>query len=76
MNDMFDINLLSQIQALDRKFSVDKEKSRLKRKNADDHKQKSVYRNESKAIKNTTNHNENNFAEEIESTHININITV
>ena len=76
MNDMFDINLLSQIQALDRKFSVDKEKSRLKRKNADDHKQKSAYSNESKAIKNTTNHNKNNFAEEIESTHININITV
>jgi hypothetical protein len=75
MNDMFDINLLSQIQALDRKFSVAKEKSRLKRKGTDDNKQKGYY-SESKATKTAANKKENDFIDEIESIHTNIDITV
>jgi len=79
MYDMFDINLLSQIQALDRKFSVANEKPRLKRKGTDDHKQKSSPFHESKLMKTVTNNNANNEQESdnnIESPHANIDITV
>ena len=76
MNDMFDINLLSQIQALDRKFSVANEKPRLKRRSADDHKEKGSRLYENRTIKTVAKDGERNFLDETETIHTNIDITV
>jgi hypothetical protein len=79
MYDMFDINLVSQIQALDRKFSVANEKPRLKRKSTDDHRRKGSHFREDKPFKPAANNNDDNKQESnrgSESLHSNIDITV
>ena len=76
MNGMFDINLLSQIQALDRKFSVASEKPRLRRKGSDDHKQKSPSFYEGKPAKTPSSEDHHDFPDGAEDLHANIDITV
>ena len=76
MNDMFDINLLSQIQALDRKLSVANERPRLKRKTTDDHKEKSSRFYENRTIKTVAKDGERTLLDETETLHVNIDITV
>jgi hypothetical protein len=79
MYDMFDINLVSQIQALDRKFSLANEKPRLKRKSTDDHRQKNSHFHENKPIRpatSTKDNDEQRPGSGIENLHANIDITV
>jgi hypothetical protein len=59
MSEMFDINLISQIQGLDKKSSISKERPGLKRKAPDD-KHKGRHYNDSKTMKNTDSYNNNN----------------
>ncbi len=75
MNDMFDINLLSQIQALDRKMSLANEKPRLRRKTGDEPKHKGNYWSQSKVFKNVAK-NTDDPAEGTEGLHASIDITV
>jgi hypothetical protein len=79
MYDMFDINLVSQIQAMDRKFSLANEKPRLKRKSVDDHRQKNSHFRESKPIKPLAYNSDNDRLDsddDVKSLHANIDITV
>jgi len=75
MNDMFDINLLSQIQALDRKLSIANEKPRLRRKSGDEHKHKGSYWTQSKVFSATPNKTEG-ILEERDDVHATIDITI
>ena len=72
MKDMFDMNLLSQVQALDRKLNISKEHLHLKRKSMDDDTHRGAYRDPKKPMKNTDNNK--NLTEEKQDTHINITV--
>jgi hypothetical protein len=77
MGEMFDINLISQIQGMDKKFSISKEQPRLKRKATDYSKNKNRHYNDRRVMKDTDNHNyDNDFSEEDKDNHDSIDITV
>jgi hypothetical protein len=76
MGEMFDINLISQVQGMDKKFSISKEQPHPTRKVTDDSKHKGKHYNERKTTKNTDNYNNDNFSGEDEDNRINIDITV
>ncbi|MCX5813489.1 MAG: hypothetical protein NT178_13245 [Proteobacteria bacterium] len=78
MGEMFDINLLSQVQGLDKKFSISKEQPRLKIKVTDDNKHKGRHYNDRRTMKNTDNYinNDDNFSGEDKDNHAGIDITV
>jgi len=53
MKDLFDINLLSQIQGLDKKMSISKEQTTLRRKVTELRRERETRREERKGQKNT-----------------------
>ena len=76
MREMFDINLLSQVQALDRKFSISKEQSHLKRKSVDNDKHKGAHSDAGRNMKDNDHSKDDNFAKEKEDSQTNIDITI
>jgi hypothetical protein len=76
MYDMFDMNLLTQIQALDRKFSLANDKPRLKRKTSDDHKEKGSHMPDRKTVGAVVKDSDYDSPQEAENSHVNIDITV
>ncbi len=77
MKDLFDINLISEIQGLDRKSSISREQVHLKRKKDIDNKSKNGRLHNKAAMKDTYNSNEDNAStEQYEDNHGKINITV
>jgi hypothetical protein len=78
MSEMFDINLISHVQGLDKKFSISEERPSSKRKVTDDNKHKGRHFNDSRTMKHTDNYNNNddNFSEENKDNHAGIDITI
>ncbi len=77
MGEMFDINLISQIQGTDKKFSISKEQPRLKRKAPYNSKHGSRHNNDRSTVQKTDNYNDNdNFSGEDEGNCAGIDITV
>jgi hypothetical protein len=77
MGEMFNVNLISQIQGTDKKFSISKEQPHLKRKAPDVSKHGSRHNNDRRTAKNIDYYNNNdNFSGEDEGDHTGINITV
>jgi hypothetical protein len=77
MGETFDINLISQIHGLDKKFSISKEQPRLTRKFNDEDKHRKKHYNEKKIMTNTDSYNDSdNFSLEKEDNQAYIDITV
>jgi hypothetical protein len=77
MGETFDINLISQIHGLDKKFSISKEQPRLTRRFNDEGKNRNRHYNEKKTMKNTDSYNDtDNFSAEEEDNQAYIDITV
>ena len=76
MREMFDINLLAQVSALDRKSSVSQEQFRLKRKNADDSKHKGAHHSPGRNSDTTEQSAGHDMPDGRSGGHPNIDITV
>jgi len=78
MGDIFDMNLLTAIHGLGKKFSISKEQPNLKRKTTDNNKHKGRHYNDTKTVKNIDHYDNKNdsFSGEDEGSNINVDITV